>query len=96
MENIIARQITNYLESQNYFTLSQSRFMKDRSCTTALINVVEDLRSKPDGNSVAFLVLLDHTKAFDTVNQKVLLEKLRKLIYFSNSACNLIYFLFTK
>ena len=90
MKNIMARKITYYLESQNYFILSQSGLMKGRSCTTALINIVEDLRSQLDGNSVAFLGLLNHTRAFDTVDHEVLLKKLRKLFYFSNSACNLI------
>ena len=37
------------------------------------------------------MVLLDHTKTFDTVDRVVLLKKLRKLFNFSNSACNLIY-----
>ena len=46
MKNIMARKITYYLESQNYFILSQSGLMKGRSCTTAPVNVVEDLRSK--------------------------------------------------
>ena len=41
MENIIARQINIYLESHKYLD-SQSGFMKDYSCTTALLNVVED------------------------------------------------------
>ena len=58
MENIMAKQITNYLESNIYFTLRQSEFMKGRSCTTALLNLVEDLSSKLDGNSVVFMVLL--------------------------------------
>ena len=39
MENIIVKQITNYLESHNYQTVSQSEFMKGKICTTALINV---------------------------------------------------------
>ena len=90
METIMARQITNYLASHNYFTPRQSAFMKGRSCTTALINLVEDLRSKLDGSSVAFLVLLVHNKAFDTVGHEVLLKKLLKLFYFANL------FLFTK
>ena len=76
----MARQITNYLESHIYFTLTQSGLMNGRNRTTALINVVKYLRSKPDKNSVAFLALLDHTKVFDTVYHKVLLKKLRKLI----------------
>ena len=65
--------------------------MKDRICTVALLNVVEDLRLELDENSVSFLVLLDHTKAFDTVNHKILLNKLLKLFNFSNSVGNLIF-----
>ena len=65
--------------------------MKDRSCTTTLIYVVKSFRSKIDTYGVAFLVLLDHTKVLDTVDHKVLFKKLRKLFYFSNSACSLIY-----
>ena len=49
--------------------------MKAKSCTTALVNVVGDLRLKLDENYIAFLVLLDHTKAFDTVDHKILLMK---------------------
>ena len=65
--------------------------MKVRSCTTALLNVIEDLRLELNENSVAFLVLFDHTKAFDTVDHKILLNKLRKLFNFSNSAGSLIF-----
>ena len=64
--------------------------MKARSCTTALINVVDYLRLTLYDNYIAFLFPLDHTKAFDTVDQKVLLRKLHTLIHFSNSACSLI------
>ena len=65
--------------------------MKGTSCTTALLNVVEDLILHRDKNSMAFLVLLDHTKAFNTINRKILLNKLRKLFNFSNSAGSLIF-----
>ena len=64
--------------------------MKARCCTTALLNLVEDLRLELNENSVAILVLLDHSKAFDTVNHKILLNKLRKMLNFSNIVRNLI------
>ena len=64
--------------------------MKARSCTTALINVVDYLRLTLYDNYIAFLFPLDHTKAFDTVDQKVLLRKLHTLMHFSNSACSLM------
>ena len=63
--------------------------MNARSRITALINVVDNLRLKLDDNCIAFLVLLNHTKAFDPVDHKVLLRKLQTF-HFSNSACDLI------
>ena len=64
--------------------------MKAKRCTTALVNVVGDFRLKLDDNYIAFLVLLDYTKAFDSVDHKLLLRKLQTLFHFSNSACGLI------
>ena len=59
---------------QLIYSWSVEMHERSRWCTTALINVVEDLRSKLDGNIVAFLVLLDHTKAFIIVDHEVLLN----------------------
>ena len=43
MEILIAREINNYLVSNNYLSDKQSGFMKAKSCTMAL---VDDLRLK--------------------------------------------------
>ena len=61
MENLIAKQINNYLLGNNFLFEKQSGFMKARSCTVALINILDNLMLKLDYNYVAFLVLLDHT-----------------------------------
>lgn len=90
MEKILYRQMLNYLSSHKLLTSKQSGFTKGKSCTTSLIDVSEDIRSKLDENMVTFLVLLDHSKAFDAVNRRILLKKLEKLFHFSNSACRLI------
>ena len=83
--------MNNYLVSNNFLSDRQSAFMKTRSCTTALVDVVDDLRLKLDENYIAFLVLLDHTKAFDhtTVDHKILLKKLQ-IFHVSNSTGGLI------
>ena len=47
--------------------------MKARSCATALVDVVAELRLKLDENYIAFLVLLDHTQ--DTVDHKYIIEE---------------------
>ena len=81
METLLARQVNNYLVSNNLLSDNQSGFMKARCCTTSLVDVVDDLRLKLDGNYIAFMVLLDHTKVFDTAHQKILLKKLQTLIF---------------
>ena len=90
MEHLIARQLNDYLVFNNFLSDKQSGYMKTRRCTTALANVVDDLRLKLDDNYIAFLDLLDYTKSFDTVDHKVLLRKLQTLFHFANSACSLI------
>ena len=60
MENLIARQINNYLVTNNFLSDRQLGIMKARSCTTALVDVVDDHRLKLGENYITFLVLLDH------------------------------------
>ena len=90
MENFIARQINTYDINNDFLSDRQSSFIKARSCTTALVDEVDDLTLKLNENYIAFLVLLDHTKAFDMVDHKILLKKLQTLFHFSNSAGRLI------
>ena len=65
--------MNNYLVSNNFLSDRQSGFMKARNCTTPLVDVVDDVRLKLDENYISFLVLLDRTKAFDTVDHEILL-----------------------
>lgn len=67
----------------------QSRLMKGRSCTTALLVVVEELRSKLDAKNIVFVVLLDHAIAFHTIDDNILLRELQKKFLFLDGACKL-------
>lgn len=90
LEVIISNQMSKYLDQHELLSDKQSGFRKKRSCITALLDVVEDLRQKLDDKMVSFLVLLDHSKAFDTVDHKILNSKLKKYFNFSETACKLI------
>ena len=68
----------------------QSGFRKGHSCVTALLDVIENIRSEIDGNKVCVLTLLDHTKAFDSVEAEITCTKLSTLFNFSLSATKLV------
>lgn len=89
-ERLIHNQITTFLNNNNLLTERQSGFRKKHSCTTALVDVAEDLREEIENDKVSFLVLLDHSKAFDTVDHSILCLKLDKMFNFSSTATHLI------
>ena len=90
LEKIMSQQMADFLLENKMLTAKQSGFRPKRSCVTALIKVCEDIRKSVDINEIVFLLLLDFSKAFDNVNHKQLLRKLRVLFNFSNSAIKLI------
>ena len=57
----------------------QSGNRKMYSTETALKNVTDNILKAIDEKSASLLVLLDMSKAFDSLNHNLLLEKLRKL-----------------
>ena len=70
-------QFTTYLSENNLFSSSQSAYRQYHSTETALIRVANDLLLALDNRSEAILVLLDLTAAFDTIDHKILLDRLK-------------------
>lgn len=89
-ERLIHKQISKYVYGNNLLTKKQSGFRPGHSCITALTDVSEDIRKHIDNSDVSFLVLLDHSKAFDMVDHRILCTKLEKIFNFSNSSTKLI------
>lgn len=89
-EKLLHVQITKYLTNNNLLTSKQSGFRAKNSCITALADVAEDLRKELDEGQMTMLVLLDHSKAFDTVDHIILLQKLEKMMHFSSTSSKLI------
>lgn len=91
LERLMHNQILDYVQHHNLLTPRQSGFRPQHSCVSALIDVSEYLRSQLDNDNAAFLILLDHSKAFDTVNADILTLKLNKFFNFSSSATKLMF-----
>ena len=68
----------------------QSGFRIKHSTTTTLLKITNDIAKELDGNKNCILVLLDFSKAFDSISHNILLDKLYNSFSFSSSACTLI------
>lgn len=89
-EKLIHKQIILFLNKHNLLNTKQSGFRAKRGCITALMDVSEDIRRDIDAGKINILVLLDHSKAFDTVDHTILIMKMRHIFNFSNTATKLL------
>lgn len=87
IEKLASRQISSYLEKYKLFDPNQSAYKPNFGCTTALLKINDDILDSIDDCEVTVLTLLDFSKAFDTVNHTLLLEKL-SILGFSQNARN--------
>lgn len=90
LERIIAEQLQQHFAHNNLLSTWQSGFRSCRGTTTPLLDVTETLRQSLDNNNIGIMVLLDFSKAFDTVNHNILLHKLVTDFGLSSSSSRLI------
>ena len=75
-EKIIYSQIIKYLLSNNLLPDTQSGFRKQYSTASVLLKVTDDIIQAADNKETSALVLLDFSKAFDTLDHQLLCAKL--------------------
>jgi hypothetical protein len=80
MEKFVRDRLMDHMEKNNLFTNHQHGFRKGRSCSTQLIEVLEDWTEKIDNYNTIDTIYLDFQKAFDTVPHIRLLNKLEGYI----------------
>ena len=89
-EKFLALQILEHLQKFKLLSQHQSGFRPKHSCATAINKIIDDIREKYDRGELSILVLLDFSKAFDTLDFEVLLRKLEHYFGFDKYSLQLM------
>ena len=84
-EKYATSQIVKYLQQENLQDVYQSAYKSNHSTVTALLNITEDIYNALDDSELTVLVLIDYSKAFDTINHRILFAKLKALGFHSDA-----------
>lgn len=76
LEKIINEQLINHIEANNILPETQSGFRKYHNCSTTLADITDDIFRATDNGKSTLLVLLDYSRAFDTLDRSILLAAL--------------------
>ena len=83
-------QIVNFLNTNKLLIYEQHGFRAHHSTTTALTSLLDKIYVSVDNGFVVCCIFLDFSKAFDTINHFILLEKLKYCFNFSEAAVSWI------
>ena len=86
LEKVIAGQLLNHLNQNSYLDKYQSAYRPGFSTETALLKVINDSLISLNSGNLVLLILLDLSAAFDTINHKLLLDKLQSASGIKDSA----------
>ena len=75
-EKLIYNRLSNFIYQHNILSPSQFGFRKGFSTQDALINLTELFYETLNNKSIGIGVFIDYSKAFDTLNHTILMEKL--------------------
>ena len=84
-ERLVHGQLMKHLIRNNKLAAHQSGNRKLHSTETALLYVMDQLLQAMDSKKVSIMVLLDMSKAFDSIRHDILLSKLQNLDFFQGA-----------
>ena len=77
-EKLVYNQLNSFIEKNNIIYNYQFGFRKKHSTEQAILELTDNLKLAIDNKQITCGLFLDFSKAFDTVNHNILLEKLNK------------------
>ena len=87
-EKLIYNRINDYLEKYHVISDKQFGFKQNSSTSHAISNIYKKLIQNSDKGMYTCCIFLDLTKAFDTVNHDVLLQKMKNFMDFGDWLLN--------
>jgi len=85
LERLVDDQLRSYLSKYNILPIYQSGFRPGYSCSSALSLILDKIIAGIDQGLCTVVVLLDYSKAFDTINHELLLSILQYIGLSSNA-----------
>jgi len=85
LEKVISSQLIEYFEANNLLPISQYAYRKGHSTEHATLEFVDRLMNMLEQDKIPLSIYIDLSKAFDTLNHHILLEKLKYYGLCSNS-----------
>ena len=76
-EKAVSIQLRSYFNYFNLFTPSQYGFRKQMSTSIAVVNTLQYVYDGLDQGDSVVSIFLDFAKAFDCLNHKILLDKMK-------------------
>ena len=89
IEKVVVKRLNAHMTAHNKHEYYQSAYRSFHSTETALLRVHNDLLQAVDNKQCVYLVLLDQSAAFDTVEHSILLSRLENAVGVTGSALDL-------
>ena len=86
LEKVVSSQLQDHVKTYSLHDKFQSAYRPAHSTETAMLRITNDLLLAADDEQVGCLVLLDLSAAFDTIDHRILLQKLSSRLHLSKSA----------